>query len=105
MSQPIYAVARLENSWPYSKSSPLVAAGAKGPLADEEAYLVRLRANAEGEARRELDRTRASLEAKVRPCQGVAACVQAHALAWWWAKASYRGQVAFISKVYCLTYM
>ena len=46
--------------------SPLVTAGAKGPLADEEAYLVRLRANAEGEARRELDRTRASLEAKVR---------------------------------------
>ena len=53
-------------------------AGAKGPLADEEAYLVRLRANAEGEARRELDRTRASLEAKVRLPGCVAACLQVY---------------------------
>ncbi|KAK9846451.1 hypothetical protein WJX81_004056 [Elliptochloris bilobata] len=44
----------------------LSSTGAKGPLADEEAYLVQLRANAEGEARRELDRTRAALEAKAR---------------------------------------
>jgi len=45
---------------------------------------VRLRANAEGEARRELDRTRAALEAKVRArCRQGMVGYRAAARMWW----------------------
>ena len=62
---------------------------------------MRLRANAEGEARRELDRTRAALEAKVRsPRQGSSCLGSRYAIGvCQWCLAAKRGVFA---RVRCL---
>ena len=51
-----------------------ILAGAKGILAEEEERLLKLRQEIEGEARQELDRARAELEAEGRTSQAGKLC-------------------------------